>query len=126
MAWQATGAALAEVPEDKAHIVTVGGKQVGLVREGDRVHAVLNFCPHFGAPVCEGKVFAGCVTGGAPPNCGEDRPLQGFDASRLILRCPWHHWEFDVKTGAALAPIRQRLKTYRVKVEGDGQVWVDV
>lgn len=126
MAWQQSGVPFAEVPQEKARIVSVGDKQIGLFREGEAVYAVLNFCPHFGAPVCEGKVFAGCVTAETPVALGaaERQPL-AFDAGRLVLRCPWHHWEFDLKTGAPLAPIRQRLKTYPVKVE-NGEVWVDV
>ncbi len=122
MAWHPAGPA-DEIPQGKARIVSVAGKQVGLFRDGEALYAVLNFCPHFGAPVCEGKVFVGCVTAGAGGD-PSGRPL-GFDPDRLVLRCPWHHWEFDVKTGEPLAPVRQRLKTYPVKVEA-GEVWVDL
>jgi nitrite reductase/ring-hydroxylating ferredoxin subunit len=34
-----------------------------------------------------------------------------------ILRCPWHHWEFDIVTGRTLFPSRQRVATYKVTVE---------
>jgi nitrite reductase/ring-hydroxylating ferredoxin subunit len=123
MTWKTSGTAYDDVPQNEACIVTVGGKEIGLFRVGETLYAILNFCPHFGAPVCEGKVFTGCVTASVSED-GKNAPL-GFDASRLVLRCPWHHWEFDMKTGAALAPIRQRLKTYPVKVE-NGEVWIDV
>jgi nitrite reductase/ring-hydroxylating ferredoxin subunit len=35
-----------------------------------------------------------------------------------ILRCPWHGWEFDVRTGRSWCdPARIRTKTYEVGVE---------
>ena len=36
-----------------------------------------------------------------------------------ILKCPWHQWEFDIKTGQALYDEKLRVKTYRVAQEGD-------
>jgi nitrite reductase/ring-hydroxylating ferredoxin subunit len=119
MPWLEAAPADAITP-GKATIVTMGGKEVGLFCEGERYYAVLNFCPHLGAPICAGKVFAGCAT--APGGPGE--PL-GFDPERRILRCPWHHWEFDLATGEALVPIRQRLKTYPVRIE-DEKVWIEL
>ena len=104
----------------KATFVNLKDKEIGLFHENGEYYAVLNYCPHFGAPVCAGKVFQGCVT--ASGTVGE--PL-GFDPNRSVLRCPWHHWEFDLASGKALAPIRQRLRTYPVRVE-DGALWVDI
>jgi 3-phenylpropionate/trans-cinnamate dioxygenase ferredoxin subunit len=35
-----------------------------------------------------------------------------------ILRCPWHGWEFDIKTGRSIFnPHRMRVKAYDVTVE---------
>ena len=34
-----------------------------------------------------------------------------------ILKCAWHNWEFDLKTGRALYDPAMRVKTYRVTVE---------
>jgi hypothetical protein len=34
-----------------------------------------------------------------------------------ILRCPWHGWEFDVKTGQSwFDPVRTRVRSYQVSV----------
>ena len=38
-----------------------------------------------------------------------------------MLTCPWHGWEFDVKTGQSyFDPIRMRARQYPVSVE-DGR-----
>jgi len=35
-----------------------------------------------------------------------------------IIRCPWHGWEFDIKTGRSIFnPHRVRVKSYEVRVE---------
>ena len=35
-----------------------------------------------------------------------------------MLRCPWHGWEFDVKTGQSwFDPAHIRVRTYQVSVE---------
>jgi len=116
MAWHAA-ADLDEVSEGAPKIVSVAGKEIGLFFEGGRHSAVLNFCPHSGAPVCAGKVM-GCVV------VRENGSLD-YDARRKVLRCPWHRWEFDLWSGEPVVPMRQRLRTYPVKVEA-GQIWVDV
>jgi 3-phenylpropionate/trans-cinnamate dioxygenase ferredoxin subunit len=42
----------------------------------------------------------------------------GWARAGEILRCPWHAWEFDIKTGKAVVdPQKVRVKTYEVSVE---------
>ncbi len=106
-----------EVAEGKPRIVTLAGKEIGVFLEGGRHFAVLNFCPHAGAPVCLGKV-AGCVVAAGPGQLD-------YDHERRVLRCPWHHWEFDLETGRALAPTREKIKTYPVRVCGE-EILIDV
>lgn len=100
-----------EIAPGQPKIVSLQGKEIGVFFEGGRYFAVLNYCPHFGAPICRGMVSGAVV-------CDEDgKP--SYDHSRPVLRCPWHRWEFDMETGRALAPIKERIKTYEVRVEGD-------
>lgn len=102
-----------EIEPGRPKILEINGKSIGVFFEGGRFFAVLNHCPHFGAPVCLGKVFGAVVA---------DEPgVQSYDASRPILRCPWHRWEFDLETGRALTPIKQRLKTYNVVVRDNDE-----
>jgi nitrite reductase/ring-hydroxylating ferredoxin subunit len=36
-----------------------------------------------------------------------------------VVTCPWHGWQFDVRTGESLYDPGRRLATYRVSVVGD-------
>ena len=45
-----------------------------------------------------------------------------YDESTALLMCPWHGWEFDVRTGQSYFDPRTRLRTYDVEVAGRGEV----
>jgi nitrite reductase (NADH) small subunit len=102
-----------EIKPGEPKLVTIAGKQIGVMRDGEDgpVHAVLNFCPHAGAPICHGRIKGAVVS--------DAQHRVGYDSQRRVLRCPWHHWEFDLNTGGAVAAIRERIMVYPVRVEGD-------
>jgi len=99
-----------EIPPGARKIVDVDGRSIGLFNVSGTFVAVLNVCPHELAPVCLGRV-SGTTLRSSP---GEF--LWGREGE--ILTCPWHGWEFDLLTGAALADKR-RLRRYQVTVEDD-------
>jgi nitrite reductase (NADH) small subunit len=95
-------------------LVEVEGRSIGVFRRGDELYAVLNVCPHRGAPVCAGEVSGTML----PSSPGE--LVYGMDG--LVLRCPWHGWEFDLRTGDSVGGVdRRRLRTFPVQVR-DGEV----
>jgi len=50
----------------------------------------------------------------------------GYDlADELVLRCPWHGWEFDPLTGACLDDSALRVAVYPAKAV-DGRVLIDI
>ena len=54
---------------------------------------------------------SGAVTSSEPGSYEYSRPGE-------IVRCPWHGWEFDVRTGRSWCdPKRMRLMNYAVTVE---------
>ena len=114
MTW-IVAAKVEEVAEGKPKLIQANGKEIGVFCEDGEYFAVLNYCPHRGAPICLGKI-TGVVTSSGP---GE----MGYDHERKILRCPWHHWEFDLRSGEALAAVKQRIKTYPVMVR-DGEILI--
>jgi nitrite reductase/ring-hydroxylating ferredoxin subunit len=116
MTWQLAAEAAAVGPEG-ATIVQVGGKEIGLFQRDGRYYAVLNYCPHAGAPICRGRV-SGAVISQAPGQAD-------YDVENPVIRCPWHHWEFDLRSGASLCPIPSRLRTYEVRIE-DGCIYIQM
>lgn len=73
------------------------GTRVCLVRDGEKVYAVIDRCPH------------------------RDFALSGGDLiDRCILECPWHGARFDVRTGHLVqGPATDDLTTLPVRVVGD-------
>jgi len=78
----------------------VDGDAVLLHRTGDQVHAFSAVCTHYSGPLSEGL----CTDG--------------------VIRCPWHHARFDLRTGEAVAaPALNPLPRYRTEIR-DGHVYV--
>jgi nitrite reductase/ring-hydroxylating ferredoxin subunit len=104
-----------EVTTGNPRIVKVRSMSVGLFRIGDDIHAMLNVCPHKGAPLCEG------------PQCGTTAWVNdnefAYQRENEIVRCAWHGWEFDIKSGASLVDPGVKARTFPVTVEA-GNVYV--
>jgi 3-phenylpropionate/trans-cinnamate dioxygenase ferredoxin subunit len=91
-------------------IVEIGGRSVGVFNVNGEYFAVLNRCPHQGGSLCNGRQ-SGVVTSNRP---GE----YAYDRSGEIIRCPWHGWEFDLRTGQSwFDPRAVRVRRYDVSVE---------
>lgn len=84
-----------DVPEGKGIAVDVGEKRIALFRYQGQLFAMDETCPHRGGPLHEGPIENGVVV------------------------CPWHQWRFDLHTGASPINPLSRVKTYRVRVEGE-------
>lgn len=99
-----------ELPLGAKKIVQIGRKSIGIFNLNGEYFAVLNVCPHQLAPLCEGR-----VCGHTPPSSVGEYLLE---REGEIIRCPWHGWEFDIKTGRSIFnPHRVRTATYKVQVE---------
>jgi 3-phenylpropionate/trans-cinnamate dioxygenase ferredoxin subunit len=60
--------------------------------------------------LCEG-VLSGFVQSNEP---GEYTYVRRGE----IIRCPWHQWEFDVRTGQSwFDPVKTRVRSYEARVE---------
>lgn len=106
-------AAAGEIADGACKIVKVPGFgkeiEIGVFRVGTEYFAYRNVCPHAGAPVCEGKI------------CGTTLPSEvyqyEYSEEKKVLRCPWHGWEFDLKTGKHLVDERMKLRAYNVEAD---------
>jgi nitrite reductase/ring-hydroxylating ferredoxin subunit len=108
-------APLQELPPGSRKTVTIGGRPIVIFNIGGELFALLDRCPHQGGPLSQGRL-TGLVEAPEPGKyC--------FSRTGEILRCPWHGWEFDVRTGKSWCdPARIRTKTYNVAIEPGSQI----
>jgi nitrite reductase (NADH) small subunit len=81
--------------------LVVADRVVALFNVAGQFFVLDGICPHQGGPLGEG-VLTGC-----------------------IVTCPWHGWQFDVRTGQhqfSRTVVQPRFET---KVQ-DGEVWVEI
>ena len=101
-------ASLEDIPPGMHKIVIVRGREIGIFNVHGTCFAILNVCPHQGAPVCLGRVD------GTNLPSRPDEYIWGRQGE--LLRCPWHGWEFDLPSGRALFNPQIMVKTYPVEV----------
>ncbi len=107
-----------DFPLGEITLVEVGGREVGILRTAGDVFAIGNRCPHQGAPLCAGRVTGTMLA--SDPN----EYVYGEDG--LVIRCPWHGFEFYVPTGESVGgAVRGRVPTYHVEVR-DGVVYCEL
>lgn len=75
--------------------VELDGKEIGLFNVAGDYYATTGFCPHHGGPLGEGY-------------------LEGD-----VVACPWHGWQFNVKTGESPMVPSLKIACFPVRVEGN-------
>jgi 3-phenylpropionate/trans-cinnamate dioxygenase ferredoxin subunit len=99
-----------EVQPGHRLIVEVAGRSICVFNIDGEMYGLRNRCPHQGGPLCRGRLTS-ALTSAVP---GE----YSYDRTRQVIRCPWHGWEFDVRTGECwIDPDRMRVRAYRVRIE---------
>jgi nitrite reductase/ring-hydroxylating ferredoxin subunit len=103
-------------------VVEVEGIEVGVFRLGDEFFAYENRCPHLDGPVCQGKILPLALEAVARDGTSSGRV---FSKTQMNVICPWHGFEFDIRTGAHPTNTKVRLRRIPVRVI-DGEVYVTV
>lgn len=99
-----------EIEPGECKIVTAMGREIGIFNVGGEYYALSNRCPHMGAELCKGWIV-GLVEPGEP---GQYKLVRQGE----FLRCPWHGWEFDIRSGRSWCdPTRMRIRQYPVAVK---------
>src|ERR1700693_2445931 len=105
----------AELTDGDRRIVTAGRHENGVFRPGGGYYAYSNTCLHSGGPACEGLLINRVVDIIAP-----DRTYQGQTfADDLHFVCPWHGYEYDIKTGECVGDRKLKLRKYDVVRRGE-------
>jgi 3-phenylpropionate/trans-cinnamate dioxygenase ferredoxin subunit len=99
-----------QIPPGGRMLVTVDGREIGIFNVGGEYFGIGNRCPHNGASLCKGRIV-GLVEASQPGS-------YEFSRRGELIRCPWHGWEFDLKTGQSRCePDRTKVRSYDLKVE---------
>lgn len=106
----------AELGDGGRWIVKTARGEVGVFAEGGTYYAYSNLCAHQGGPACEGILMNRVVD-----VIAADRTYQGqsYAPDERHFVCPWHGWEYDLKTGECVADRRMKLKKFDVVTRGD-------
>ena len=99
-----------DVAPGTCKIVTVRGREIGVFNLGGEYFALANRCPHAGGPLCQGRIG---------PLVHSDGPgTYRLSRRREFLRCPWHGWEYDIRTGQSWCdPQSVRARQVPVRIE---------
>ncbi len=90
-----------EILAGQRKIIDVDGVSIGVFHHGDAWVALQNSCLHRGGPVCEG----------------------GLEENTLT--CPWHGYQYDVRSGELLLDRTSSLQKFPVEIR-DGDVYIRV
>ena len=114
-------AKVTEMEDGDRRIVTVDQREIGVFRKDGGYFAYSNYCVHAGGPVCEGLIINRVVD-----IINEDKTYQGQTFSDEVhFVCPWHGYEYDLKTGECVGDRRLKLKKFNV-IERGGDIFVVV
>jgi nitrite reductase (NADH) small subunit len=92
---------VSDFPSGQSREFVVHGRVIALFRVDNEFFALDGICPHQGGPLGKGRL-SGCV-----------------------VTCPWHGWQFDVRTGQHEVNQSIRHLSFPVRIEGE-EIWVDV
>ena len=99
-----------DIPPGGRKLVEVNGRAVVVFNLGGEFFALANRCPHAGGPLCAGRIVS-LVQSDGPGSYRLARDKE-------FLRCPWHGWEFDIRTGQSWCdPDSVKARPFAVTVE---------
>ena len=83
----------AEIGPGHRIVVQFDGENIAIFNTGKDFYAIDNACPHQGGPLSEGTLAGELVT------------------------CPWHGWQYDLKSGCPITT--PNVRTYPLRLQGD-------
>ena len=115
MAEQLIGKA-SEFKDGDRRIVFLGDREIGVFRHEGQFHAYSNYCLHQGGPACEGLTIAKVEEHIMP-----DKTSRGlyFSDKEMHFVCPWHGYEYDMKTGECVPDRSIKLRRFEVVTQDD-------
>ena len=111
-----------EIADRDRKVIVDDELEIGVFRLGDEYFAWESNCPHMGGPICQGRIM-----NRVDEVLDDERRSKGFRfvEEDVHVVCPWHGFEFNIKTGAHPGDANIRLKGFEVELR-DGAVYVRV
>jgi nitrite reductase (NADH) small subunit len=103
-------------------VVVCGEYEVGVFRIGEQFYAWHNRCAHRAGPICQGRLMKRVLE---PVADDMTVRTQAYDESESHIVCPWHGYEFNIKTGMNQGSSRFRLRKADLAIR-DGEIYVSV
>ena len=94
-----------ELPLNSQKIVECGPHKIALFHYNNEITAIANACLHKAGPLGLGLV---------------EMKYDGY-----YVTCPWHGWEYNIKTGSAPPGFKDQQAVYEVKVE-EGNILISL
>lgn len=108
-------AAVGEIPPGSRKVVEAAGRQIVVFNLDGEFFALLDRCPHQGCRLSTGML------------CGEvESKVPGeynYGRQGEMLRCAWHQWQFDIRTGKSwFDPRRTKVRAFPAHVESGAEL----
>ena len=103
-------AAVDELPPGTRKFLEIDGRPIAVFNIKGEYFGLMNRCPHQGAALCEGPLIG----------LAQSKDPGEIEYTKLgeIIRCPWHGWEFDLRTGKSHCdPQGLFTRQYKTSVE---------
>jgi nitrite reductase/ring-hydroxylating ferredoxin subunit len=102
-------APLRDFPNGSRKLVDVRGRAIAVFNVNGEFFALANRCPHQGGSLIQGQQVG--LIEASEPGCYR------YSRRGEIIRCPWHGWEFDLRTGKSWCePDRVRARQFAVSI----------
>jgi len=103
-------AAVDELPPGTRKFLEIDARPIAEFNIKAEYFGLLRSCRHQSAALCDGPLI-GLAQSTTPGEIG-------YTKLGEIIRCPWHGWEFDIRTGQSYCdPRRFRARAYAATVE---------
>src|SRR4051794_14348956 len=105
-----------EIQDGDRRIIFAGEREIGVFKDRGQFYAYSNFCLHQGGPACEGLIIA------KVDELLDDQKRSlglAFSKEHTHFVCPWHGYEYDLKTGECASDRKLKLRSYKVVEKGE-------